>query len=347
MRPLTLLLLLLLSATPTLDLLAQEPMCMRIMTYNVENLFDLRHDSLKDDTDYLPGGDLQWSVRRYHRKLDNIARVIIAVGEGIPPALIALCEVENDSVMLDLTQRSPLRTLGYRYLMTNSPDRRGIDVALLYQPALFKPLHHQSIRIAPPRSREHPTRDILHVCGLLPRADTIDILVCHLPSKAGNTTSNGRYRKKVAQVLKHTADSLARLRQTPRLLIMGDMNCELKSPSLKLLRVGLPPTEGGDPHPHSLYDLLGRQALSRKQGTYKYQGEWQSLDHIIVSGNLLRPDAGWHTSEAQARIFSAPFLLAKSGPYSDSVPLRTYKGKYYQGGFSDHLPIYTDLLKSY
>ena len=128
---------------------------------------------------------------------------------------------------------------------------------------------------------------------------------------------------------------------------MGDMNCELKSPSLKLLRVGLPPTEGGDPHPHSLYDLLGRQALSRKQGTYKYQGEWQSLDHIIVSGNLLRPDAGWHTSEAQARIFSAPFLLAKSGPYSDPVPLRTYKGKYYQGGFSDHLPIYTDLLKSY
>ena len=129
---------------------------------------------------------------------------------------------------------------------------------------------------------------------------------------------------------------------------MGDFNDPPTSQTVRKVLQAQAPSPEETPASDRLYHLLARKAKGqRAYGSYKYQGQWELIDHLIVSGNLLRPDAGWHTSEAQARIFSAPFLLAKSGPYSDPIPLRTYKGKYYQGGFSDHLPIYTDLLKSY
>ena len=118
-----------------------------IMAYNVENLFDCRHDTLKDDYEFLPGGIRHWTYSRYKQKLDNVARVITAVGGWNPPALVALCEVENDRVLRDLTRYSALREHGYRYILTHSEDRRGIDVAVLYRRDLFKPLQWQSLRV--------------------------------------------------------------------------------------------------------------------------------------------------------------------------------------------------------
>ena len=138
----------------------QERISFRVVSWNIENLFDTHHDSLKNDHEYLPDAIRHWNYSRYKKKLADVARVITAIGEWNPPALVGLCEVENDTVLRDLTRRSPLKELSYRYVMTNSPDLRGIDVALLYQRDLFKLLSSRSISI-PPFKQHRPTRDLL------------------------------------------------------------------------------------------------------------------------------------------------------------------------------------------
>ena len=143
----------------------QEKIPFCVVSWNIENLFDTHHDSLKNDHEFLPDAMRHWNYSRYKKKLVDVARVITAIGEWSPPALVGLCEVENDTVLRDLTRRSPLKELSYRYVMTNSPDLRGIDVALLYQRDLFKLLSSRSISI-PPLKQYHPTRDLLHVSGL-------------------------------------------------------------------------------------------------------------------------------------------------------------------------------------
>ena len=140
----------------------------RVMTYNVENLFDTCHDNGKSDEEFLPGGQRQWNSWRYWKKLGDLARVVAAAGGDEPASLVALCEVENDSVVRDLARRTMLRRLGYEYVVTRGPDARGIDVALLYQPGRFRPLGIRSVRVAYTSRTERPTRDILHVEGLVP-----------------------------------------------------------------------------------------------------------------------------------------------------------------------------------
>ncbi len=152
-----------------------------------------------------------------------MARVITAVGEWEPPALVGLCEVENDTVLRDLTRRSPLKELNYRYVMTDSPDLRGIDVALLYQRDLFKLLSFRSVSI-PPLKQFRPTRDLLHVSGLLLTGDTLDVFVCHLPSRSGGAKESEPYRLHAARILYTEADSILNIRLHPQIIIMGDFN---------------------------------------------------------------------------------------------------------------------------
>ncbi len=323
------------------SLLAQETF--RVMSWNVENLFDVRHDSLKNDREFLPESIRRWHYGRYKKKLGDISRVITAVGEWTPPALVALCEVENDSVLRDLTRYSPLREHGYRYVMTDSPDERGIDVALLYQRDRFRLLSHRSIRIE--KYKQHrPTRDILHVSGLLITGDTLDVLVCHLPSRSGGAKTSEPYRLLVAEKIRHTADSLMQTRRRPQLILTGDFNDYPRNRSIEqVLGAVAPPSQ---PAPRSLYHLLARKAEDREFGTYKYQGEWGLLDHLIVSGNLLDASAPLYTNEGEADIARLPFLLVKDEKHGGDQPFRTYYGMKYQGGYSDHLPIYVDFTLS-
>lgn len=317
-----------------------DTLTFRVVSYNVENLFDLRHDSLKNDYEFLPSSVRHWNYSKYRKKLNALARTLIAIGEWTPPALVALCEVENDSVLRGLTRYSLLREADYRYIVTHSPDERGIDVALLYQRHLFKPLSHQSIRITPPPKTLRPTRDILHVCGLLMNGDTLDVFIAHFPSRRGGAKASEPYRLHVAQVLRQTIDSLINHRQLPQLLLMGDFNDPPTSKAVrKVLQVQVPSPEE-TPAPNRLYHLLARKAKGqRAYGSYKYQGHWELIDHLIVSGNLLRPTNGLHTSEAQADVFTAPFLLEPDRKYGGMQPSRTYTGPRYHGGVSDHLPV--------
>ena len=261
---------------------AEERIPFRVMSWNVENLFDTHHDTLKNDNEFLPDAIRHWNYTKYKKKLADMARVITAVGEWNPPALVGLCEVENDSVLRDLTRRSPLKELSYRYVMTSSPDLRGIDVALLYQRDLFKLLSFRSIPI-PSFKHHRPTRDLLHVSGLLLTGDTLDVIVCHLPSRSGGVKESEPYRLHAA-----------------------------------------------------------RKATSRHFGSYKYHRKWGLLDHLIVSGNLLDTSSKFFTGEDKATVARLPFLLTEDKKYGDDEPFRTYKGMKYQGGISDHLPVYAD-----
>lgn len=326
----------------------RDTLSFRVMSYNVENLFDCRHDSLKNDQEYLPDAIRRWNRTKYKKKLDAVARVITAVGGWQPPALVALCEVENDSVLRDLTRYSALREAGYRYVMTQAADERGIDVALLYQRHLFRLLSSQSITVPKPNSKSRPTRDILHVCGQLLNRDTLDVFVCHFPSRMEGAKASEPYRLLAAQTLKEATDSLFRLRFRPQILIMGDFNDYPGNRSIAtVLQASAPPLQQATER-STLYHLLSRKAASRKQyGSYKYQGEWGLLDHIIVSGLLLHPDASLFTSESQAHVALFPFLLTRDRKYGGECPFRTYHGMKYQGGYSDHLPVWTEFRLIY
>lgn len=201
---------------------AQVPF--RLMAYNVENLFDTRPDMLADDREFLPDAPRRWTPARYWNKLNDVARVIAAVGQEVLPAVVALCEVENDSVLHDLTCRSPLRTAGYRYVMTASADHRGIDVAMLYQPGLFRLLATRSIRIPSVRAGFAPTRDILYVAGRVPSGDTLHVFVCHLPSRVGGSRRSRRHRALAAATLQEALDSVWRLDTAARIVVAGDFN---------------------------------------------------------------------------------------------------------------------------
>ena len=317
-----------------------DTLTFRVVGYNVENLFDTRHDSLKNDYEFLPTSTRHWNYSKYRKKLNALARTLTAIGGWTPPALVALCEVENDSVLRDLTRYSLLREADYRYIITRSPDERGIDVALLYQRHLFKPLSHQNIRVTPPDRKLRPTRDILHVCGLLLNGDTLDVLIAHFPSRRGGTKASEPYRLHVAQVLKRTADSLLHHRECPQLLLMGDFNAPPTSKAVRETLQAQAPSSEKTPATDRLYHLLARKAKEqRAYGSYKYQGHWELIDHLIVSGNLLHPTNGLHTCEAQADVFTAPFLLEPDRKYGGKQPNRTYIGPRYHGGTSDHLPV--------
>lgn len=314
------------------------PDTLRVVFYNVENLFDCQDDPLKDDSEFLPGGMKNWTPHRYRRKLIAVSKVLAAVGENRMPDLVGLCEVENDSVIRDLTRRSPLRNAGYQYVVTDSPDERGVDVALLYLPGSFRPL---SVRHIPILGGDRPTRDILHVSGLLATADTLDVFVCHLPSRYGGSRQSEPFRMLAANVLRQAVDSVSRLRQVPRTVVMGDFNDDLSARSSAGRLLGVRLCDDEVPlEENVLYDLLGKSG----QGSYAYQGRWELIDHLLVSAPLLQ--AGQHVcaDTAGAFVYKPPFLLENDEKYGGKKPFRTHLGGRYLGGYSDHLPVVADFV---
>ena len=301
----------------------------RVMFWNVENLFDTKDDPRKNDNEFLPEATRHWNFFRYRDKLKNLAKGIIASGNEYVPDLVGLCEVENDSCLYDLTRRSPLKEAGYRYVMTDSPDQRGIDVALLYQRGSFKVLQHQSIRIPHKQLKKGATRDILHVVGEVLSGNQLDVFVCHFPSRSGGQAKSEPYRLLTAKILKEAVDSVMKVRKHPHILIMGDFNDYPTNKSMKKVLCA----DGG------LRNLM----KDKKEGTYRYRGEWGILDQFIVSESLLKKKGSIRTSSKNVQILRHDFLLEEDEKYGGDKPFRTYNGMKYLGGFSDHLPISLDL----
>lgn len=313
----------------------------RIMSYNVENLFDCRHDPGKNDAEYLPGGARHWTPGRYYHKLQQVAKVILAAGEWDTPALVGLCEVENDSVLIHLLTRTPLHTLHYRYRMTDSPDARGIDVALLYQRDRFALIGSESYPVHFNHHKEKRSRDILHVWGRIVSGDTLDVFVCHFPSRYGGEVASEPDRKDAASMLRTKTDSLSGVRTNAHIVIMGDFNDTPTDKSVASVLNALPPAAPYEPT--NLYNLFYPTVALPCKGSHKYQGEWSRLDQFIVSGALLDTLHSVHIVPDSPTLFAPAFLFTNDKTYRGIRPKRTYYGYKYEGGYSDHLPILLDL----
>lgn len=311
----------------------------RLLELNVENLFDTAHDEGKDDLEFTPTGSRKWTLSRYRRKLRRTSKIIAAASDKQPLDLIALCEVENDSVMTHLTKRYPLRPIGYEYVMTNSEDIRGIDVALIYHPLRFRYLGHQSLRIPPPK-RQRPTRDVLHTWGIVPTGDTLHVFVAHLPSKRGGIAETNAYRELVAQRIRQVSDSILRCNPHAKLIITGDFNDTPTSTTLRRGLGAIPIKSGHTWKSNELY-LMSHclKAAPGITGTYKYQGRWEQIDHIIVSGALFDPNENIYTQPDACQIMAFPFILKPDQGDGGVTPFRTFLGPRYMDGFTDHLPL--------
>lgn len=288
----------------------------RIVSYNVENLFHPDRDSLNPDTLFTPNGQHHWSYTRYYRKIDNIARVLTNIGEWEGLDIVGLQEVENALVVKRLSYT--LRRNEYAYVHYDSPDKRSIDVALIYKKSRFDTL---STRAIPVPLDDQTTRDILYVCGLKDRTDTLHLFVCHLPSQLGGAAESAWKRQAAKSVLQTTIDSILTLSPSARIIVMGDMNC-VPEQDLNGVRNRMTITNNQSP-------------ITNASGTHKYQGRWTYLDQFYTSSTL--------DSLSTVRIYNAEWIQEPDEKYLGLKPKRTYNGFRYQNGFSDHLPIILEL----
>lgn len=313
----------------------------KILFYNVENLFDCKNDTSIWDEQFLPDGDKHWNEWKYKQKLKNIAKVINAAGGWQTAALVGLCEIENDFVLNELTTNSPLKRLNYRYVHKESPDRRGIDVALLYQSDQFTPIYYHHIPIIDPKNKSFRTREILYVKGITNKKDTLHVFVNHWPSRWGGQAKSEPKRIMVAQALRIEVDSLFTFCADPNIIIMGDFNDTPSDLSVsKYLNAKNPKQSRQN---KQLYNLLYPLSLSN-EGTHPYQGRWAVLDHMVISSALLNKNNSIYTSVESAYPFKDEFLLEIDSKYGGLKTNRTYLGYKYHGGYSDHLPIVLDLF---
>lgn len=265
----------------------------------------------------MPSSVRRWTPSRYWRKVNNIGQEILSCQEDGIPDLVALVEVENDHVLSDLTRRSLLGGAEYQYLMTESPDERGIDVALLYQPFKFRPLCYETISIEPLEGMR-PTRDILYVQGEYVSGDTLHVFVVHAPSRFGGERATRPNRQLVAECL---IQAVRQLPEHAKVIVAGDFNDEADSPALCYL------VDNG------LCNVTSEaKGTHGAEATYRYMGQWESIDHVFTSRSLL-------PFVEHAFVNDAPFLLEEDKKYGGVKPLRTYVGMRYQQGFSDHLPL--------
>jgi hypothetical protein len=302
----------------------------RIVFYNVENLFDVVNDSLKMDDEFTPEGEKKWTYGRYKNKLSNIYRVLIATGGWEPAGIIGLCEVENYRVLSDLVEKTPLQKLNYQIIHKESPDFRGIDVALLYRREVFRPIDYEPIPVEGKSPGEWVSREILYVKGVVFETDTVHLFVNHWPSRSGGQARSAPRRIHAASILRDFTDSLFRYEKNPKIIIIGDFNDNPDDKSMQILtgvRSGLVNLMTG------LY--------KKGEGTIAHTDtfmQWHMFDQIIVSSSIKK---GEQLSIGEVGIFNPEWLRDKK----TGRPFRTYQGPVYIGGYSDHFPVFFDLKK--
>jgi len=301
--------------------------------YNVENLFDTIDNPLSRDNDHLPTSKIPWNTKRYAHKLSNLSKVMSAINGPGFPTVFGLSEVENRQVVEDLIHTGKLKNAGYKILHKDSPDERGIDVAMLYQPKIYQPVKTRFIRLQFPSEPDNPTRDILYSKGLLYGKDTIHIFVNHWVSRYGGRDETAALRRFTGHLLRLMADSIFNVDPNANILIMGDLN---DNPTDKSLTVSLGAQAPKQPFAKKHLYNLALKPFKAGEGSIYYKG-WNLFDQVIVSTAMIGGYNGIKTDTFKEEIFKKDWMLyhPKKGP---AVPNRT-SGKSYYGGFSDHLPV--------
>lgn len=310
--------------------------------YNLENLFDTVDDPNKRDEDFTPDGSYSWGDEKYKNKLKNMAHVIEDMGKEISPdgmAILGVCEVENRKVLEDLVQEQKIKGRDYQIIHEESPDRRGIDVGLLYQAKYFTPTNFKSYELKFPDNPDYFTRDQLVVSGTMDE-DRINIIVAHWPSRSGGQAKSEPRRIQAAQLGRKIIDSLLAVDPSSKIILMGDLNDDPVNKSVKdyiRAKAKVKKMKDGDMY-NTMYDKY-------KQGdcTLAYRDAWNLFDQLIISEGLTGNDCSSFVFH-KSYVYNKPYLRQKEGLYK-GYPKRTHAGGKYLNGYSDHFPVYLVLKK--
>lgn len=326
-----------------LTLHGQENKRYSVVFYNVENLFDLYDDPITYDEEFLPDGAKQWTEAKYQKKLANIEEVLFAIASANKsyPTIIGVSEIENRRVLDDLISQPRLAKMNYQIVHYDSPEPRGVDVALFYRPDQFKYEWSVPIRTRIPELPSFKTRDILAVFGRI-EGEPFCFFVNHWSSRRSGSASSEFLRVGAANTVRHFADSLQAAQPDVKIVIMGDLN--------------------DDPIDRSIYEVLGAKGkpsevkpggyfnpyyamLKAGYGSLAYQDAWNIFDNQIINENLLNATTGElkiqkaPKNKFYGNIFHRPFMVQQEGQYKN-YPLRTYSGNTFMGGYSDHFPVF-------
>ena len=313
-----------------------------IAFYNLENLYDTINVNSNYDLEYSPKGEKIWDSKKYYSKLNNMAYCLSQLGrETCPlgPAVIGVSEIENRSVLEDLVKTGDLAKSNLQIVHYDSPDLRGVDVALLYNPLLFSVISSKPYPLTIPDLPDFRTRDVLLVSGMMDR-EKFHILVNHWPSRRNGEQASRHLRVAAARLNRHIYDSIRIADPESKVIIMGDLNDDPINVSVK--EVLDAKAKRKEVKENGLFNPMA-ELFAKGIGSLAYQGSWNLFDQIIISDNLLGDDRStfkyW-----KAEIFNRDFLIQKEGQYK-GYPLRTHSGSVFQNGYSDHFPVLVYLVK--
>lgn len=312
--------------------------------YNVENLFDTINQPNVIDEEFTPDGLNKWNTEKYNKKLENLSYVISQVGAQGGPTIMGLAEIENRGVIQDLIDMPLLKDNEYGIAHFDSPDRRGIDVGLIYMKNVFQLTESFPHPVMLPTG--YLTRDVLRATGYID-GELFHFLVAHWPSRSGGEAVSVPKRMAAAKVMRHVSDSLLAVNKDANVVLMGDFNDDPVSVSVK---DGLKIKKSSKNLKYN--DLFSPMLKLYKEGvgTLAYRDVWNLFDILIVNGNLLGNDYSKFKlytdpkTKNSAFVFNKEFLLQSDGAFKN-YPYRTIVGGEYQGGYSDHFPVYMYLVK--
>lgn len=316
-----------------------------IAFYNVENLFDTINQPDKFDDDFTPGGKNRYNYKDYRSKLENTAEVISKIGSNQGsngPDLLGLAEIENRNVLVDLVNTEELVRNHYGFIHFDSPDLRGIDVALLYKKDVFTPIHHSinEVKLWKESGERIYTRDILRVSGIMD-GELLHLVVNHWPSRRGGRMRSDPKRMKAAFVVQNILDEILLEDPNPKVIIMGDFNDD---PINKSIVKGLINQEKKDSIRIKLINPM-RKLFQKGINSLAYRDNLNLFDQIILSESLTtnQPNSKYFHLY-QAAIYNPSFLTQQTGKYK-GYPKRSFNNNKYSGGFSDHYPVYVSMIK--
>ncbi len=312
--------------------------------YNFENLFDTIDQEGVNDIDFTPNGNYKYTTKVYRERLDHLGRVVAEMATDLTPdgiSILGVAEIENRSVLEDFVRHPSVAKRNYQIAHFDSPDRRGIDVALLYQAKYYKLDTARFLRLNNLYYADGDTvftRDMLWTIGQYD-GETLHIFVAHWPSRRGGETASAPLRNAAALLFKNTADSIQAADPYAKIILMGDLNDDPSSPSVAKVIAAV--AKSDEVPPNGYFNTMA--SLYRKGlGTLAYRDKWSLFDQIIVNDKLVNQARGWRFH--QANIYNPPYMFQKTGRFR-GYPLRAFVGPNYMGGYSDHFPTYIVLVK--
>ncbi len=314
--------------------------------YNLENLFDTLDTPDKNDSEFLPNGNYHWTADKYAQKQANMAKVVSQLGTELNPdgvGILGVAEIENRIVLEDLVKQPALAARNYQIVHHDSPDERGIDCAFLYQEKYFHLLGSKAFKVdlSDPRSGGFDkTRDVVYMAGILPGGDTLHLMVGHWPSRRGGESASAWARGAAAATCRSVVDSLQKINPMAKIFVMGDLNDDPTSPSLVEVLRG---RENSQKMKKSDMYNPTIEPYKTGGGTLAYRDAWNLFDQMLTSKGLVSERVGgWQFYKFI--VFRRDWLLATEGQYK-GYPFRTFDGDLFINGYSDHLPVYSFLLK--